>query len=93
MWNLINLAYADTHYSIEEREVVDFLRDFWEISESLYQEMIDVAETMLALEKHKSWVENTITDDDVKLEKIKQIKTDIKFSHDSIKATISELNY
>lgn len=51
------MGYADTHYTRDEREVVDFLRDYWKIQDSLYQEMIDVAETVLALEKHKKWVE------------------------------------
>ena len=27
IWNLINLGYADTHFTIDEREVVDFLRE------------------------------------------------------------------
>ena len=55
LWNLINLGYADTYFTSDEREVVDFLREYWEMSDSLYQEMIDVAETCLALEKHKKW--------------------------------------
>ncbi len=93
LWNLINLGYADTYFTIDEREVVDALREYWEISKSLYQEMIDVAETILSLEKYKTWVENTLTEDDGKSKKIKQIKKDIKFAQDSIKTTISEFDY
>ena len=93
LWNLINLGYADTHFTIDERKVVDALREYWEMSKSLYQEMVDVAETILALEKYKTWVESTFTQDDAKSKKITQIKKDIKFVQDSIKTTISELDY
>ena len=92
LWNLINLGYVDTHYSVDEREVVDFLREYWDISDVLYQEMIDVAETCLALEKHKKWIEN-LPDSDYKLKKIKQVKKDIKFAQYTIVATISEINF
>lgn len=91
LWNLINLGYADTHYTRDEREVVDFLRDYWEIQDSLYQEMIDVAETVLALEKHKKWVEEELPESESKQTKLKQIKKDIKFTQQTIKTTISEI--
>lgn len=92
LWNLINLGYSDKHYTIDEREVVDFIREYWEISEYLYQEMIDVAETCLALEKHKQWAEE-LPESDYKLEKIKQIKKDVKYALETIKTTISEINF
>ena len=92
LWNLINLGYADTHFTIDERKVVDALREYWEMSKSLYQEMVDVAETILALEKYKTWVESTFTQDDAKSKKITQKKKDIKIVQDSIKTTISELH-
>lgn len=92
IWNLINLGYADTHFTIDEREVVDYLRKYWEVSDALYQEMFDVAETCLALEKHRAWVEN-LPESDYKLEKIKQIKKDIKFVQETIKTTISEIEF
>ena len=92
IWNLINLGYADTHFTIDEREVVDFLREHWKLPESLYQEMIDVAETCLALEKHKIWIEG-LPDDEYKLEKIKQVKKDIKQVQENILTTISEIDF
>lgn len=90
IWNLINLGYSDTHYTFNEREVVDFLRKFWGIPDDLYQEMIDVAETCLALKKHKEWADG-LPESDFKLEKMKQIKKDIKFTQETIKTTISEI--
>lgn len=92
LWNLINLGYADTHYTIDEREVIDFLREYWKVPEVLYKEMIDVAETCLSLESHKQWAEQ-LPDSDYKLEKIKQIKKDIKFAQKNIVTTISEINF
>ena len=92
IWNLVNLGYADSHFTIDEREVVDFLREYWELPESLYQEMIDVAETCLALEKHKAWIEG-LPDNEYKLEKIKQVKKDIKQVQKTILTTISEIEF
>lgn len=92
LWNLINLSYSDSHYSVAEREVVDYIREYWEMPDSLYHEMVDVAETGLALEIHKKWVEE-LPDSEYKLEKLKQIKKDIKFTQSTIVTTISEINF
>lgn len=92
LWNLVNLGYADSHFTITEREVVDFLREYWEIPDSLYQEMVDVAETCLALEKHKLWIEG-LPETDYKMEKIKQVKKDLKHVQKMILTTISEINF
>lgn len=92
LWNLINLGYADKCFTCDEKEVVDFLREYWEIEKSLYQEMIDVAETILSLEKHKKWVNDTISEYDLKRAKLNQIDKDIKFTQETIKTTIAEYN-
>lgn len=92
MWNLINLGYADTYYTNEEREIVDFLRKYWKIDDSLYCEMIDVAETILSLEKQKKWVEEVMPESELKKEKLKKIKTNIKFVQETIKTTLSEID-
>ena len=47
IWNLIKLGYADTVYSEEEKEIVNYLVDKWDISVEVYQEMIDIADTIL----------------------------------------------
>ena len=92
LWNLVNLGYADSYFTIYEREVVDFLREYWEVPDSLYQEIVDVAETCLALEKHKLWIEGLL-DTDYKLEKIKQVKKDLKHVQEMILTTISEIDF
>lgn len=89
LWNLINLGYADTAYTNEEREVVDYLKKYWEIPDFLYQEMIDVVETCLALEEHQRWAES-LESSSYKDEKLNQIKRDLKQIQDSIKITIAE---
>lgn len=92
LWNLVNLGYADNHFTATEREVVNYLREYWEIPDSLYQEMIDVAETCLALEKHKLWIEG-LPDTDCKIEKIKQVNKDIKYVQKTILTTILEMDF
>lgn len=92
IWNLVNLGYADSNFTIDEREVVDYLREYWELPDSIYQEMIDVAETCLALEKHKLWIEG-LPDTDYNLEKINQVKKDLKQVQKMILTTISEINF
>ncbi|MBE5909084.1 MAG: hypothetical protein E7278_09655 [Lachnospiraceae bacterium] len=92
LWNLVNLGYADTKYTSEEHEIVDLLKEYWEVADDLYQEMIDVAETCLALEEHKKWVD-ALEESPYKAEKLKQIKKDIKMVQDSIKVTLAELDF
>ena len=62
------------------------------ISDSLYKEMIDVAETCLSLEKYKKWVES-LPESDFKSEKLKKIKKDLKYVQKTIKTTISEVEF
>lgn len=90
LWNLINLGYADTKYTYQERKIVEFLKSYWNVRDDLYEEIIDVAETCLALEEYKSWVEDH-EELDNKEEKINQIKKDINVSLKDIQTTLSEL--
>lgn len=92
LWNLINLGYADRCFSTKEREVVDLLREYWEIKDSLYKEMIDVAETILALEKHKSWLNTNITDFYTRQNKLDDVEKNITNVQETIKTTIAELS-
>ncbi len=90
LWNLINLGYSDALFSSQEKETVDFLREYWQIPEFLYSEMMDVAETCLALEMYKQWVD-TLPETEDKLKKLDQIKKDIKLTQETIETTISEI--
>lgn len=92
IWNLVNLGYADYHFTIDERKVVEYLRAYWNLPDSIYQEMIDIAETCLALEKHKLWIKG-LPDSDYKLKKIKQVNKDLEQVQETIFTTISEIAY
>ena len=56
IWNLVNLGYADSVYLEDEKKIVDFLLQKWEISRAFYQNLLDIADTMLSLSKQKEWV-------------------------------------
>lgn len=90
LWNLINLGYADTKYTDQERKIVEFLKSYWNVRDDVYEEMIDVAETCLALEEYKNWIEDH-EELDNKEEKINQINKDINVSLKDIQTTLSEL--
>lgn len=91
IWNLINLGYADAYYTKVEQEIVNFLCEYWAINDSIYQEMIDVAETVVVLEKHREWIENEWDESEEKQHKLKSIKKDIKYVYSTISTTISEI--
>lgn len=92
LWNLVNLGFADKAFSFDEREVVKFLCEYWEVKDSIYNEMIDVAETILVLEEKKNWLEKTLPESDEKRAKLRQIKKDIKYVQKTIETTISEMD-
>ncbi len=92
LWNLINLGYADSYFTFNEREIVDFLRKYWKIPDSLYHEMLDIAETCLALEKHRLWIEG-LPDTKYRSEKLRQVKDDFKYVQETIFTTISEIDF
>lgn len=91
IWNLINLGYADTVYSEEEKEIVNYLVDKWDVSVEVYQEMIDIADTILALTKHKEWIEKTFSKGSVRDRKEKNIDVEIQKLIDDVELAIKEI--
>lgn len=59
IWTLINLGYADSEYSEQEKQVVNHLIERWEMDPILVAEFNDTADTILALTLQKQWVQNT----------------------------------
>lgn len=92
LWNLINIGYADSVYTEAEKEVVQFLKKHWKIPEATYCEMVDIAETCLALEEYKKWAEQ-LPDSDYREEKLKQVRKDLRYTQDTIKTIISEKDF
>lgn len=91
IWNLVNLGYADTYYSEEEKRIVKHLLEKWEVSPEVYQEMVDTADTILALTKQKEWVISKFPKGRERDEKEKKIDTEINTMLSDIKLTIEEL--
>lgn len=91
IWNLVNLGYADTYYSDEEKKIVRYFLKKWNINSEVYQEMVDTADTMLALSKQKDWITSTLPKDNIRNEKEKRIDSEINTLLSDIKLTIKEL--
>lgn len=91
VWNLINLGYADTVYSKEEKKISKFLADKWSVNAEVYQEFIDVADTMLALVKQKEWMLSTVAKEDERDKREKKIDSEIERLLADVNLTIEEL--
>ena len=91
IWNLINLGYADGEYSENEKEIVSYFVTTWKISPDVYQEMLDTADTMLALTKQKEWIVNSFPKGKERDSKEKNIDVAITKLLSDIKITIDEI--
>jgi len=91
IWNLINLGYADTVYSEEEKRISKYLADKWSVNAEVFQEFIDIADTMLALVKQKEWIQSTFMKG-IELDKReKRIDMEIEQLLSDVNLTIEEL--
>ena len=91
IWNLVNLGYADSFYSEEEKGIVNYLVDKWSVSLDVYQEFVDTADTILALTKQKEWLIVTFQKDQVRDKKERDINSKIKRLLEDVKLTIEEI--
>lgn len=91
IWNLVRLGYADSMYSAEEKEIVNYLMDKWSIAPEVYQEFIDTAETLLSLKQYKSWISTAYTKKKIAEEKKKSIENEMQMLLDDVQLTINEL--
>lgn len=91
IWNLINLGYADTCFSGEEKKIVEYLIKKWNVKQEVYGEMINTADTMLALTKQKEWLMSTYEKGSIRDKKEKKIDFEIATMLSDIKTTIEEL--
>lgn len=91
IWNMINLGYADLVYSDREKMIVNYLVDRWSLDKEMVQEMLDTADTMLALTKQKDWITVTFSDEAEQKKRIKAANGKIKMLHNDVKLTIEEL--
>jgi hypothetical protein len=59
LWILVNLALYDGVYSETEKKLIRSLMRKWEIDKSILIEMEDSAETLIEVDKHRSWIKTT----------------------------------
>ena len=91
IWNLVNIGYADKHYSQEEKDIVNYFVDVLGVSKELFQEMIDTADTILALTKEKDWVASKYPAGKEKDTKDKELDKEIDKCFKNIKLSIEEI--
>lgn len=91
IWNLVNLGYADSDYSISEKRIVEYLLDKWLVPREIYMEFVDTAETILALIKQKEWMQKTYKAGGERDEKERSIDNDIEKMKKDVNLTIKEL--
>ena len=91
IWNLVNIGYADSVYSPAEKKIVNYLVEKLEVKPEVYKEFIDIADTMLALNKQRQWIQMTYTQENVIAKKENQIDQEMKLLADQVELTIQEL--
>lgn len=91
IWNLVNLGYADSSYSDEEKKIVNYLVAKWSVSTEIYQELVDIAETMLALTKQRGWIASIFSKDSIRDKKERKVDSEIKHLLEDVNLTIQEL--
>lgn len=89
IWNLVNLGYADSYYSEEEKKIVKYFVETWSVDRGVHREFVDIADTMLALTKQKAWIVSTFPEEKRK-EKVLKIDHEIEELLDDAKLTIRE---
>lgn len=90
IWNLINIAYADENFCDAELEFIELLMENSNVEKHVFDSFIDCAETMLALNKKKSWLKTTALSYDEVTEKISKIDQDIEQITKSISLMIND---
>ena len=91
IWNLVDLGYADREYSNEEKRIVNYLVDKWSVDPEILQEFVDIADTILALTRQKSWIYNQFPRGAERDKREKKVDNQIMELLGDVKLTIKEL--
>ena len=76
IWAMVNLGYADTEFSVAEQRVIRFLANHLGVDSAVYTDMLETAETILALVEQENWLKTSrrssweINNEVAKIEKI-----------------------
>lgn len=85
LWNVINIAYTDKEIAPSEEKIIDFLAKQFEIPKEIYDDMVDVADTMLALVNEQERLKALPEPDK---NKIKAVKAKIKNLYKYVQALV-----
>ncbi len=91
VWNLVNLGFADSFFSDEEKKIVNYLKEKWSVNLEVYQEFVDTANTILALKEQKKWIASTFSKSSARDKREKDVDVEIVQLLNDVKLTIKEL--
>lgn len=91
VWNLVNLGFADSFFSDEEKKIVNYLNDKWSINPEVYREFVDTANTMLALTNKRKWIISAFSKSSIRDRREKDVDVEMMQLLDDVKLTIEEL--
>ncbi len=91
IWNLVKLGYTDPISSDNKKHIIAHLLDKWEIAPEVYQEMLDIADTVEALRKQMNWAEKTLPPGSKRESKLKSLGEKIEKILADAEITINEL--
>ena len=91
LWNLMNLAFADEEFVPEEREIIDYLINYWNVDEKILYHLTDSLATLNELYKHKVWINKSIVDKSTRDELLKENRRSIENILKSIELTVEEV--
>lgn len=92
LWNFINLSYANEEIHENERKIIDFFINFWEIDSAIVSELFDTVETISVLIKQKQDIKKSRNNYDEITNVLNNIDKDIERLSNNIQITISEAN-
>ncbi len=87
LWMLISLAYADGDFIEEEKNFIKFVANKYGIEESILQELIDYANTLISLENYDKKIEIS----NYSYAQITSIKEQIKKDQEIITQSLTRL--
>ena len=90
IWNLIGLAKSDSDYSEYEEHMILYLCDSWNISESIYKELLDCSRTIDSIELYREWVRETYSSSQGLFEEEKNIDNQLNLIQNMVSNSAKE---
>ena len=90
IWNLIELGKSDCDYSEYEEHMILYLCDSWNISESIYKELLDCSRTIDSIELYREWVRETYSSSQGLFEEEKNIDNQLNLIQNMVSNSAKE---